>query len=182
MRDIPSIDIAQTTARTMQQVEAACRDVGFMYVRGHGIKPGTISRVRYAVVEYFARPLREKLGDRISSDNYRGYIPQGFFSANSGDRDADLYEGYKLHFEVGADDPVRQQCDLYGPNKWPAAADEFRTAILDYWQACDRVANTLLGMLATILEVDAESLLALFSKPLTNMTLLHYPPQAALPA
>ncbi len=179
MQDIPTVDIAGDFASTIPEVDDACREVGFMYIRGHGISADTITRLRNAVVDYFNRPLAEKLHDCISRDNYRGYIPQGFFSANTGGLDADRYEGYKLHVETSADDPICAACDLYGPNKWPNDAAGFREAILDYWQACDGVANSLLVMLAAILNVDQDSILKQFAKPLTNMTLLHYAPQEA---
>jgi len=179
MRDLPTIDIAGDSASTARKVDAACRDTGFMYLRGHGIAPDVIERVRAAVIEYFNRPLEEKLHDRISRDNYRGYIPLGFFSANSGALGADHYEGYKLHFETGSDDPICARCDLYGPNKWPEDAGELRQAVLEYWRACDRVTDQLLGMLAGALGTDADWLRQRFASPLTNMTLLHYPPRDA---
>jgi len=179
MKDIPTIDIAGDPDATIRLVEDACHEIGFMYISGHGISTDTITRIRNAAVEYFSRPLDNKLADRISRDNYHGYIQQGFFTANVGGIDADLYEGYKLHFEVGADDPVCTACDLYGPNKWPGEPRGFREAILDYWHACDRIADSLLTMLAVILEVEQHWFLREFEKPLTNMTLLHYPPQAA---
>ena len=126
---------------------------------------------------YFERPLEEKLKDRISRDNYRGYIPQGFFSANTRYTEVDRYEGYKLHIDIAENDPICQLCDLYAPGKWPDAPASFQKAVEDYWRACDRVTNGLLAMLATILDVDSQWFLQLFEKPLTNMTLLHYPPQ-----
>jgi isopenicillin N synthase-like dioxygenase len=186
MDDIPVIDIGgimrgdlRQPKETVRQVEAACHDIGFMYIRGHGIAPHTIERLRNSVVQYFGQELDEKLRDRITRENYRGYIPPGFFSPNSGAADADNYEGYKLHSEIAADDPVVADCGLYGPNKWPVGPVQFRSAVLDYWHACDAVAAILLGMLADILEVDRHRFLKLFDKPLTNMTLLHYPPQDA---
>jgi isopenicillin N synthase-like dioxygenase len=187
MQDIPLIDIAPFTGGTdrngedvIRQVEEACRDVGFMYVVGHGIPSQTVARTRNAVIAYFKRSIEEKLGDAITRDNYRGYIPAGFFTANVGGSDSDNYEGYKLHFETSADDPICAQCDLYGPNKWPAAPAGFGQAILDYWSACDDVAFLLLRILATVLRVDENWFLQLFEKPLTNMTLLHYPPQQSV--
>jgi isopenicillin N synthase-like dioxygenase len=163
----------------LRQVESACRDVGFMYVTGHGI--GTLVRegIRAAVISYFDRPLEDKLHERISRDNYRGYIPAGFFSPNSGVGEADTYEGYKLHTETPSSDPICQLCDLYGPNKWPHTPPLFRQAVLEYWQACDRLAAILLELLAKILGVVPADFLQLFESPLTNMSLLHYP--AALP-
>jgi len=179
MHKIPIIDISGDSESTIREVDEACREIGFMAIRGHGIDTSTITRLRTVVVDYFSRPLSRKLRDRISRDNYRGYIPQGFFSANCGGFGADRYEGYKLHFEIGTDDPICAQCDLYGPNKWPGDAPGFSEAVLNYWQACDRVATKLLGMLAAILKVERDSILQQFVKPLTNMTLLHYPPQEA---
>ena len=125
MRSIPLIDISGA-ADTSREIEKACRDIGFMYIAGHGIAPKTIARVRAAVIDYFALPLEVKAGDRISRDNYRGYIPSGFFSANSGTGVADSYEGYKLHHEVQVDAPICSACELYGPNKWPDEPKHFK--------------------------------------------------------
>lgn len=179
MQSIPVIDISAGAcdAATVDRVERACRDVGFMYLAGHGIDREKIDRIRQTVVDYFSRPLDDKLRDRITRENYRGYIPQGFFSPNDGSAAADRYEGYKLHFDVPPDHPIRSSCDLYGPNKWPPAPAGFRDAVLDYWRACDDVAHVLLEILAGILGIDAGSFLQHFDTPLTNMTLLHYPPQ-----
>ena len=176
MRSLPCIDISDS-ACSVQEIERACREIGFMNIVGHGIAQETITNVRDAVVAYFDLPLATKMDDQISPENYRGYIPYRFFSANSGDANNDNYEGYKLHFEVASDDPVRAECDLYGPNKWPLKPPGFGRHILHYWQECDRVANTLLSALAEILGMPKQQFLQLFEMPLTNMTLLHYPPQ-----
>jgi len=177
MRTIPLIDLSGST-NVINEIEQACRDVGFMYIAGHGISPKIVAAARTAVADYFAQPLAQKNADQITADNYRGYIPLGFFSANSGEAAADSYEGYKLHYEVAADDPVCANCDLYGPNKWPQQPQGFSAAILSYWRECDRVCNLLLSAMAKILGVDQAEFLQLFESPLTNMTLLHYPPQS----
>ena len=48
--------------------------------------------------------------------------------------------------------------------------------VLEYWVGCDRLSATLLEALADASGIDPTALLALFDAPLTNMTLLHYPP------
>ena len=162
----------------MPLVEAACRDIGFMYVSGHGIPGALIEETRRSVSHYFAQTAEVKLADQITRDNYRGFIPQGFFSPGSGDSTADNYEGYKLHNEIGAEDPICGDCDLYGPNKWPESTPGLRDVLLEYWAECDRVTAVLLGALSKSLEIPTDDFLQLFDKSLTNMTLLHYPPQA----
>ncbi len=176
MRNLPLIDISNPK-RVADEIEFACRDIGFMYISGHSISATTIAQARQAVVDYFSLPLEVKLGDQISQENYRGYIPMRFFSANSGGTAADNYEGYKLHFEVASDADICTKSDLYGPNKWPGSVPSLRLALLRYWTECDRVATLLLGALADILGVPKVEFLQQFENPLTNMTLLHYPPQ-----
>ena len=176
MRDIPLIDMCGTTDVT-RSIENACHDIGFMYVAGHGISSKIISQIRNTVVDYFELPSDVKIDDQISRENYRGYIPQGFFSPNSGGTVADNYEGYKLHQEIQVADPVCEACDLYGPNKWPRMPKHFKRNVGNYWRECDRVALVLLGAMAEILGVAKDQFLRLFDKPLTNMTLLHYPPK-----
>lgn len=131
MQSIPVINISPGAgdADTVDQVERACRDVGFIYVAGHGIAREKIDRMRQTVIDYFSRPLDDKNRDRITRKNYRGYIPQGFFSPNDGSSAADRYEGYKLHFEVSEDHPIVKSCDLYGPNKWPPAPGFVRKSV-----------------------------------------------------
>jgi isopenicillin N synthase-like dioxygenase len=176
MQSIPVIDISGRADR-VRDIEVASRDIGFMYIAGHGISAETISQVRSCVVDYFALPLEAKKHDQISRGNYRGYIPLGFFSANTGNGAADRYEGYKLHHEVDVDEPICATCDLYGPNKWPEMPGNFKACLLNYWHECDRVATVLLRSFADILGIEPDRFLKLFESPLTNMTLLHYPPQ-----
>ena len=175
---IPLVDIS-ATGNYVGGIEMASRDVGFMYVAGHGIPPRVIANARASVIEYFSLPLQEKARHRITRENYRGYIPLGFFNPNDGNGSADAYEGYKLHYDVAAEDDIRERCDLYGPNLWPAKPANFKQDLLHYWRECDRVAMLLLAASADILGVDRAEFLQLFETPLTNMTLLHYPPQAA---
>ena len=175
MNNIPLVDLA--SINVTRDIESACRDIGFMYVRGHGIDPQVIAELRDAVIGYFERSLEQKLVDRIARKNYRGYIPEGFFSPAVNGEEADRYEGYKLHLEIAADDEICVASDLYGPNKWPEGPQGFRRAVERYWSACDEVARVLLEHMAIIIGVDPATFLEYFEKALTNMTLLHYPAQ-----
>ncbi len=158
---------------------AACREIGFVIVRGHGIPAATIKRLRKAVIELFALPLAQKRALSVRPDNYRGYIPLGFFTPNAGGVAPDRYEGYKLHWDVDRSDPVCARCSLYGPNRWPPQLPSVRAAVAAYWTHCDRVSRVLMRALAQAAGIDPETLLRTFTQPLTNMTLLHYPPGAA---
>ena len=176
---VPIIDLTAADQAVSIALDHAFGEMGFAVLIGHGISPNVITAARAAVVSYFEQSLDQKLQDRITQENYRGYIPLGFFSPNSASQMPDRYEGYKLHLEVDAGDPICAACDLYGPNKWPLSQPDMRAAILNYWRDCDALTTRLLKILAGILQIDATGLLDAFDKSLTNMTLLHYPPQEA---
>lgn len=131
------------------------------------------------MIELFGLPEDAKHAGAITRDNYRGFIPLGFFTPNDGAGQSDLYEAYKLHWECAADDVVANQCSLYGPNHWPPQVPALKPAVLGYWAALDRVTDGLLRALAIDLSLPEETFSTTFEEPLTNMTLLHYPPQPA---
>ncbi len=160
---------------TAARISNACRDIGFLVVTGHGIPGRLIDQMRRLTKALFEQALDKDHALRITPENYRGHIPLNFFTPNASGDQADGYEGYKLHEEVDAADPIRTECSLYGPNKWPDGLPELRDAIRTYWRHCDRVAHTLLRVLIEQLQVDPAFLQTAFSYPLTNMTLLHYP-------
>ena len=114
---IPIIDLADHEEQILPTLEKALCDIGFVLVKGHGVPRGLVSDLRQQLVDYFDRPLADKMAERITPDNYRGYIPLGFFSPNTEGVQPDQYEGYKLHAEVAADDPRGRRSR--GPNRWP---------------------------------------------------------------
>jgi isopenicillin N synthase-like dioxygenase len=185
MQELPLVDISdvlsgrQDASATAASVVSACESIGFMYVVGHGIPERLISQVYEDVKQFFSLPLEQKQRWQITRSNYRGYIPRQFFSPGNGGA-ADDYEGYKLHFQVQPSDPICHAFDLYGPNRWPDSPARLQQSVGEYWQACDRVAHCLLAMLAAALDIQPETFLAMFQQPLTNMTLLHYPPRASI--
>ncbi|CUH47130.1 isopenicillin N synthase family dioxygenase [Ruegeria atlantica] len=185
MQSIPTIDISplQDAAHpdhdaTVQRILDACTDIGFLSITGTGVSPDTVNQVRAKTRAIFDIDEQSKWDQAITRNNYRGYIPMGFFTPNDGSGKADKYEGYKLHFEVSEDHPVRDDCALYGPNLWPTEVQGAREVILEYWSQLDHVAELLLGALEIGLSLKPNVLKAAFAIPMTNMTLLHYPPQA----
>ncbi|MGB2361621.1 MAG: 2-oxoglutarate and iron-dependent oxygenase domain-containing protein, partial [Luminiphilus sp.] len=110
---IPTIDLGRDDGEILPTLERALCDIGFVLVKGHGVPAELVSDLRQRLVDYFDRPLDDKMAERITPDNYRGYIPLGFFSPNTEGVTPDQYEGYKLHAEVAQDDPLCTACDLY---------------------------------------------------------------------
>ncbi len=184
MQSIPTIDISplRNTSdprydQTIRHVMDACTGIGFLSITGTGLPQSLVERMRSCVKAIFAVEEHSKWDRAITRDNYRGYIPMGFFTPNDGTGRADKYEGYKLHHEVGPEAAIRQDCNLYGPNLWPEEVPDARETVLEYWRQLDAVAKQLLGALEVGLDLSQDALTRAFRDPMTNMTLLHYPPQ-----
>ncbi len=119
MQSIPTIDLSPLRdpehadhASTIAAILDACTDIGFLSITGTGIAPQTVDQVRQTCREIFSIEESSKWQQAITRNNYRGYIPMGFFTPNDGSGTADKYEGYKLHHEVTSEDPIRQDCAL----------------------------------------------------------------------
>lgn len=159
----------------------AVEHVGFFAITGHGITTEQLDEMHTLVAEVFSVSMEDKQRQAILRDNYRGFIPLGFFTPNrsddpNSDTPADRYEGFKLHTEVDPADPICSRSAIYGPNRWADHPANMAEVVLDYWAACDRIANSLLRVFEHALGLDPAALTSRFDHPVTNMTLLHYPP------
>lgn len=183
--EIPVIDIRGLAsnmtppADVVAELAEAAESVGFFAVQNHGIKPRVFQEMREMLVRLFALGEDVKRRGRIQRDNYRGFIPLGFFTPNRDDPNApapDLYEGYKLHWDCSPQDPPTRESPIYGPNRWPADLPDLQPLVLDYWRCCDHVEYHLLAAFEVALGLEPLRLRSLFRAPVSNMTLLHYPP------
>lgn len=181
--ELPLVDIAALCdglahpqrGHAVEALITALSGVGFAVLHGHGVAAGVTQDMRAAVAAVFEEP-RESYADFVvQKTNYRGYVPLGYFTPNSGSGDVDYYEAWKLHQETAPDDPVCAQSNLYGPNRWPPIAAGVRNAVSAYWAEMDRVNRCVLQAICEGLGLKAAGVLDLLRKPLTNMTLLNYP-------
>jgi isopenicillin N synthase-like dioxygenase len=181
--EIPLIDIAglRTGAaggvdEVASRVVEACEAAGFFYVTGHGVSDSTIAGVFAAARWFFAAPqaVRDAL-DVKTSPNFRGYVPMGLVGP---DKPRRMLEAFQMMLDLPPDDPdVRAGSIMHGPNRWPDAAPAFRAAMETYFAAMTELARLLLLAFARGLGLKDDFFAAHFRKPLTQLRLLHYPPQ-----
>ena len=155
---------------------AALSEIGFAIIVGHGVGDEIVTNIRNAVKTVFDTPRDVLMQDMVVKGNYRGFVPLGYFTPNSGTGAADQYEAWKLHNETDPSNPVISACSLYGQNKWPNISADVRTPIMAYWNELTKVSERLIIALCHQMGVDENILLSYMSDPLTNMTLLNYPP------
>ena len=180
---IPVIDIAalqQDDAVAAGQIAArigrACETAGFFYVTGHGVPEPVVDGVLAAAAWFFDRPQAERDAlDVAGSPCFRGYVPMGITGPGVPRR---LLEAFQLMLDLGPDDPdVRAGSVMHGPNRWPEDGLDFRMALETYYSAMTALSDRLLGAFARALGLDAGYFRPYFAKPLTQLRLLHYPPQ-----
>lgn len=184
-RALPIVDasaLRNTSSGDRKAAAAALMDalsrVGFAVIIRHGVAERTIAEMRNAVRDVFSTPRHLLAEQTVRKGNYRGYVPLGYFTPNSGAGAPDQYEAWKLHHEVAPDDPIRDACDLYGPNVWPPTTSNVRESVMRYWGELELLCRDLLIALCEEMGIDVEAVTNAMEYPLTNMTLLNYPPTA----
>lgn len=181
--EIPLIDIGpladpagQGLERAVGAIADACETAGFFYVTGHGVPIAQVEAVFAAADWFFALPQPERDAlDVARSPNFRGYVPMGITGPGVPRR---MLEAFQMMLELGPDDPdVRAGSIMHGPNVWPPDAPEFRAAMTAYYTAMTSLSDRLLAGFARALGLEPGHFREFFRKPLTQLRLLHYPPQ-----
>ncbi|WP_304170987.1 isopenicillin N synthase family oxygenase [Phenylobacterium aquaticum] len=148
----------------------AAREVGFLYVTGHGIDPRLTVALRAAAERFFAQPLERKLAFHIGgSTNHSGYVPEGeeVFVEGKIDR--------KEAYDTGLDHPDGDgRAPMLGPNLWPDDA-EFRVAVSAYYAAVAGLARRLFGGFALALGLPQDHFEPHLTAPPSQLRLIHYP-------
>ncbi|MEM7022540.1 MAG: 2-oxoglutarate and iron-dependent oxygenase domain-containing protein [Pseudomonadota bacterium] len=154
----------------------AAIDVGFFYVRDHGVPSAVIERAQGAAADFFALPDAEKANVAVDR-RHRGWLGSGGAKMHDGAR-PDLKESFNWAFELTDDDPdVSPDKPLLGPNNWPATLPELRVALSAYYDAMLGCGRDLLRGFATALELSESFFVEKYRKPLARGSIIHYPPQ-----
>lgn len=179
---IPNIDVSalggadsHAHAQTVDRIRAASVDNGVFYVSGHGIDPAAIDTLIAATKAFFAKSEDEKLRCYIgNSRNHRGYVPQGEEQLGGGTKDTK--EAFDLSADLPADDPDFVAGNpLLGPNQWPADMPDFKAAVMAYYDAVFALGERLTRGFSEALGLEADALDQYFSKPPSQLRLIHYP-------
>ena len=155
------------------RIGAACEHIGFVYVAHHGVDARVVDDALRATRAFFAQPPARKRALERRPGTYRGYIPMTPFSE---DRDSDrtyLYEAFIVGPELEPGEA--REHGMRWANLWPRDETSLRDAVSRYYQSVTEVAHQLLRAFGRALGRSEETLLAHFDRPMTNISLLHYP-------
>lgn len=180
---LPVIDIAplflesdEAIDAVAEQIDTACREWGFFYITGHGIDPKIIQAIIAKGQAFFNQSLEEKLQiDIRESANHRGYGVEGAEQLDE-DSPGDRKETFDMALSLPADDPdVKAGIPLYGPNQYPEV-ENFQQTFEEHYQRMLKLGVTLLNALARALKQPDHFFDSYFSKPISVLRMIHYPP------
>lgn len=169
---LPLVNLAEfetggaASARFVTQFGDALAEFGFVAVMGHRVSPEAIERAYAAAKRVFALPENVKAQYEIARLNgQRGFVGQGRERAK-GETVPDRKEFWHVGRE--GDEPS---------NLWPEQVPEFRSAVLDLYQALETCGLHLLEAIALYLGEPRDSLRCLAVGGSSLLRVAHYPAQ-----
>ncbi len=185
--EIPIIDFAPMLGsdRAAKQARAAelrraCTEIGFFYIKNHGVPQALIDATFAECPRFFGLPLPEKMAIHVrNSVNSSGYTPLLEENTDPTAR-GDLHEAFDIAHELPETEPERAAAARYhGANQWPAAASlpGFRDAIETYYAAMHALGHRLFAAFALALDLPEDYFVPLTNRPTAILRILSYPSQ-----
>jgi isopenicillin N synthase-like dioxygenase len=190
---VPVIDIADSRSgidaakrRIAEQIDDACRAVGFLVIAGHGVSLDLIARMHDVSRRFFDLPeVAKRRYIRSDPDTYRGYYPlaSNAVAYSRDDRAAppDFREMFAINpISIDPGDPyyatpLGQQ--LFAPNIWPEVVPGFVRTWTDYYLAMEGLAVSLMRLFALALGLAEDWFDDKIDKHVTNLVASNYPDQ-----
>lgn len=192
---IPIVDLAPALRgsraermRVAREIDAACTDIGFLTIRGHGVPPALIDTLRGHASTFFNLPLEEKRQaepEKVAVP--RGYRALGFDSlsrGNAGNAPGDLKEYYHFGRENWPSTPYYTSeagQRFFIPNRWPQRPVGFAEAAAAYYAAMERLTGQMMSLAALALGLDEDFFEDKIDRHITAMRLNFYPAQQEAP-
>jgi isopenicillin N synthase-like dioxygenase len=172
--------------RLASEVDAACRDIGFLIVRGHRVAPTTLRAAFDAGFAFFDAPQAVKDSALPPDRRVRGYTPMGrqqLAGSLQQQTPPDLFERFRMGpFDFADDDYHRSRAGgWFAANVWPKGLPGFRSALQDYYLAMAALARDLMRLFALALDLPEDDFDRTIDRHISSLCLNHYPPLDAPP-
>jgi isopenicillin N synthase-like dioxygenase len=174
---IPVVDLGADDATVTGRIDAACREVGFFGVIGHGVDERHFDALDAAARSFFALPdaVKSEIAMARAGAAWRGWFPVG---GELTDGVADVKEGLYVGTEHGDDHPlVRCRAPLHGRNLFPTSTPDLGPSVIAWMAEMRPLAERLLRHLAVALGRPPTWFADhLTSEPTELFRIFHYPP------
>ncbi|MDC0196020.1 2OG-Fe(II) oxygenase [Gammaproteobacteria bacterium] len=178
-RLIPVIDITPLRDGTdpigvSKSLHEASQNIGFIYIKGHGMSDITIGNARATALQFFKSKEADKSLVSVT-DKHRGWLGPNR-SRMRDDVKSDLKESFIWGLE---NNKINLTSDLYvfGDNKWPIFLPEMKKPAQEYFNQAQSIACHLLRGFALGLGLQENFFLQNVSHPLSRASYVYYPQQ-----
>lgn len=147
--DHPNMSQDQGVVEVVRQLDQACKETGFFYVKGHGIPDSLVKKVRHMSHIFFDQPHDTKLKIKLSPETgYRGYQWVG---QNITKGVPDMHEAIDCYKEVrdGMYGDLGEV--MQGSNKWPSNPPDFAIFLEEYINFCTALSRKIIRGIALAL-------------------------------
>ncbi|MEM9197461.1 MAG: 2OG-Fe(II) oxygenase family protein [Pseudomonadota bacterium] len=177
--DIPVIDIGplrdgSDLEGVAKALHRASREVGFLYVSGHGIPDARLKAARDTALGFFRGDAAVKDSVRISA-KHRGWLAAGGAKMQD-DAKPDLKESFIWGFQ-DAKGATPEDHALRGANVWPPAMPALESAAMGWFADAHAVAGHLMRGFAAGLGLAPDFFTGQGGAPMSRASFVYYPPQ-----
>ncbi|KAH8925808.1 Clavaminate synthase-like protein [Atractiella rhizophila] len=170
---IPVIDLDAPRDVVVASLREACKNVGFFYIKNHGVSEELIQRTFDESKRFMDLPIDVKARVRHTGKK-KGYVPLLGEQVDP-DSKGDLHE----NFDFGTQGHGSFEEEDENLNQW---LDEdtlpgFKSNVVDYWRELGDLAKRITPFLALALDLEPEYFQTRLKHPNAVLRLIHYPPQ-----
>jgi len=157
----------------VKTLKKACSQVGFFYIKGHGVSKKLIQRTFQEMKRFFDLPLEKKMEISCKDTPNRGYFNVGEGEKLGEKKIADLKEAV----DIAREDDLLRADKMRLPNKWPSNLPGWKETMDEYFAAMTKLGFELTHGIAIALNIKEDWFDDKLRAPSTTLRLVHYPPQ-----
>jgi isopenicillin N synthase-like dioxygenase len=189
--EIPILDLSDflagkpgAHAAITKELQYAAENVGFFFIQGHGVSQDLVEATFEASRRFHALGEAEKMALTANTHNI-GYMGHGASISRAsqvyeGERKTNLVAALFLKRDLAPDHPdIVNNKRFRGANQWPQDLDGFRETTVNYMNAMEGLAKSMLPIYARALDLADDFFAAGFQEPQYTLRLSHYPPSVA---
>ncbi len=170
--DITALVRGEAAADVGKSLHQASSNLGFIYVKGHGLEAQLLRDLRHVGMEFFWLPAEEK--SRVNATrNHRDWLGPGQSKMDDG-----LLPDLKESFVLGyGNQSTESDYPLRGTNLWPSHPSQLEALAKTCLKQVHVVAGHLMRGFAFGLGLPEDFFLRSADRPLSRVSLVCYPHQ-----
>ena len=172
-----------------QQVDHACREIGFLVIEGHGVTNEIVGALHNAGRNFFDLSEETKRKYETGPESYYGYNPMASsslaYSADTAEAKPDLREAFaSCRPDIATGDPYFRSAavkDLGYDIAYPTEVEDFHKIWTSYYYAMSDLGAQIMRIFAVALDMAPDFFESMLTHHASNLALFNYPAQSEAP-